>query len=171
MTPPRRAARDPDAPAPAPDAPKRRKIKPRKPRARLEPEPIGAEEALREPSDAVVWERVRASYPLEARRVGDAAARGISLADLLALEMGTHTTYKRQAHQADPAGKERVTLLVSAAQSRRAMRALLVAIGPARKKLDRADGYELAAWMIVGTPEWIEHTARHELHPDDEILG
>lgn len=146
------------------------RIRVRRPPRKRKVSQIGADEAEREPTGAAVWELVRARYSKPARLVGDAAARTMSLADLLALETAAHGELADAAARVDPAGQERVALAVAKVQSRKVLRALTVILAPSRRGRDEDRGHALPPDMIEGTPEWTRLWARHELHPDDEIL-
>lgn len=159
------------APEGAPEAPvKRKRGRPKSPRYQRRVDPIGPDEEAREPSDAIVWELLRPRYSKAARAVGDAAARTMSLADLLALEVATHAVYADEADKADPEGRDAVNLAGAKMQSRKTLRALTILLGPSRRSREERKEFVLPPELTEGTPEWIQAEARRELHPDDEIL-
>lgn len=155
----------------APDAPpKRKRGRPKSPRYQRRVDPIGPDEEAREPSGAVVWELLRPRYSRAAREVGDAAARTMTLADLLALEVATHAVYADEADKADPEGRDAVNLAGAKMQSRKTLRALTILLGPTRRSREERKEHPLPPEMIEGTPEWTRWAARFELHIPDEIL-
>jgi len=154
-----------------PDGRAKKVIKPRRPlNQRRRRDYAIADDPDRRPTDAVVWELVRARYSKPARELGDAATTAITLADLLALEVATHARLCADAGRADPEGKEQVSLHTAKAQTRKALRALVVALAPSRRALEAAPRANACPDLTIGTPEWIRAQARRELHPPDEIL-